>query len=291
MTNPFGVCGINGEAGHGKDLVADWLCDHFHFCKVGFADVMKRFSQKLFNFTDDQLWGPSDKRNAKDDRKVWDAAVQNFQNVAGILISEAVPASQGIGAYKSLLTWFSSIRKQCEGGKLEFSPRTILQTLGTEWGRNISPDLWSTFVFERVLPLLKAGYTYSQRHGVGAKMPIPYRGVVIADVRFISEINTIKVFGGTVARVKRMSLINKEADIGGVKNHVSEKEMKGIPDSDFDYCFEMPEGTIRVYEKLNDVFPNSLWRESTSTNSADLIPEIEIEIPEDELAFELQSKL
>lgn len=66
-----------GSAGAGKDEVAKSLIRPMHpkinsslpqFKVVALADPMKRFLMDVFNFSEEQLWGPSALRNAVDER-------------------------------------------------------------------------------------------------------------------------------------------------------------------------------------------------------------------------------
>ena len=67
------------------------------------------------------------------------------------------------------------------------SPRQMLQTLGTEWGRGtIHPEIWIRITMERAKPELAAG-----------------RVVVITDVRFDNEAQAVIDAGGEVWRVVR----------------------------------------------------------------------------------------
>lgn len=68
------------------------------------------------------------------------------------------------------------------------SPRQLLQTLGTEWGRTlIAEDVWITLMRRRVNALAAAGH----------------ETVVIADVRFDNEAQAIRDMGGEVWRIVR----------------------------------------------------------------------------------------
>ena len=67
------------------------------------------------------------------------------------------------------------------------SPRVLLQTLGTEWGREmVSDDIWIKIALRRA-----AQYEGSRW------------GVVITDVRFDNEAEAIRAAGGQVWRVER----------------------------------------------------------------------------------------
>jgi HNH endonuclease len=63
--NLIGICGV---AGAGKDTAADVLVREFGFVKVALADPIKRMTRDAFDFSEAQLWGPSDKRNEPDHR-------------------------------------------------------------------------------------------------------------------------------------------------------------------------------------------------------------------------------
>lgn len=67
------------------------------------------------------------------------------------------------------------------------SPRQLLQTLGTEWGRqSVSEDIWVRSLLERIKPWRDAGLL-----------------VVVTDVRFDNEADAIADAGGEVWRVVR----------------------------------------------------------------------------------------
>lgn len=62
------IIGILGKAGSGKNTASKVLAnlnyDHWAFCKeTAFADPIKDLCSKLFGFTYQQLWGPSQNRN------------------------------------------------------------------------------------------------------------------------------------------------------------------------------------------------------------------------------------
>jgi hypothetical protein len=91
----------------------------------------------------------------------------------------------------------------CEilGGQL---PRYGMQTLGTEWRDMIHRTLWSNIFRARVEPILKEGAP-----------------VVCTDVRFHHEEKLLRELGGTLVRVHRPGLENRD-------NHVSELEMESL---------------------------------------------------------------
>lgn len=91
------------------------------------------------------------------------------------------------------------------------SPRELMQTLGTEWGRNmINPDLWGV--------LLQSKINFNSQIA-------PNQPIVISDVRFENEADRIRNQGGKIWHITRP---NNPHNIG--KTHASEQPIKLFPD-------------------------------------------------------------
>jgi hypothetical protein len=97
--------------------------------------------------------------------------------------------------------------KEREIPTIGVSYRVLAQTLGTEWGRSIDPDLWVKIAASRI-----------------ASIPDEER-VVISDVRFPNEVASIKSQGGVIIRIIRPG-------VEPVRSHVSESN---VGDLDWDY--------------------------------------------------------
>lgn len=83
------------------------------------------------------------------------------------------------------------------------SPRQLMQTLGTDWGRElVHPDLWMTLARQRI--------------DEARAMGLP--GVVFTDTRFANEAQLVKDAGGLVIKVVR-------GTAAPVASHVSESSM------------------------------------------------------------------
>jgi hypothetical protein len=68
------------------------------------------------------------------------------------------------------------------------SPRELMQTLGTEWGRNlVHPDVWLKLAAEQIDVHLQFA-----------------SGVVVSDVRFENEAALIRQMGGVIWHVRRL---------------------------------------------------------------------------------------
>lgn len=91
--------------------------------------------------------------------------------------------------------------KESDNGFYGISPRRMLQTLGTEWGRNqINQNLWIWLMEDKINRKIDV-----LRHGA----------FVISDLRFTNEAEWVRKQGGLVVRIHR----NHEL---GVSRHVSE---------------------------------------------------------------------
>lgn len=85
------------------------------------------------------------------------------------------------------------------------SPRQLLQTLGTEWGRaTVSPDVWIRIAERRIASLAASGVAV----------------VAVADVRFDNEADWIRNHGGRVWHVQRNDLApDDHASESGIAIH------------------------------------------------------------------------
>lgn len=92
---------------------------------------------------------------------------------------------------------------------LGVSGRRLMQTLGTEWGRMVDPDLWVRHA------ALSLGL-----HDLPRSAPIHDR-IVITDVRFPNEAAWIESLGGRVIRVTRQA--------PAVAAHESEQHITQLP--------------------------------------------------------------
>lgn len=96
--------------------------------------------------------------------------------------------------------------------KSKWTPRTILQHIGTEGFRRIDPSVWVNYALRICQEQIDQGARF----------------MVITDCRFRSEAQGVWARGGEVWRIKR-------PDGGGnlgIANHASETEQEGIKDSE-----------------------------------------------------------
>ncbi len=242
------MVGINGNIGSGKDTVADVFVAA-GYCKISLADPMKRLAFQVFDFTEEQLWGPSDNRNAWDERyfkgsDAWDRAERQLFAESMPWLRDLLPITPEsflYNAQKSLIGWFWDLREHHP----DLSPRVCLQLLGTEWGRETcNEDVWVDYMNRTACKLLErydVGYpsqSYDRLFGlhIGDTDTQPI-GVVVPDVRFENELYFFKRNNCPVIKVVRPETDSDATKIG-VAQHKSETEQAGFDPSLFSIVIE-----------------------------------------------------
>ncbi len=253
------IVGITGQAGSGKDTVADRLVEEHGYVKIALADPIKRLGREVFGFTDQQLWGPSEFRNARDERydyfcsvrpggakfvpstqlsrvaaecdPGWLAAAQALQACAKEWLDTVLPGAD----VQSLFDWFSALGNN----HARLSPRVMLQHLGTEWGREVADEnIWVNCMLRTAEQVLD-GHEYDRRVGITGPAPaagVP-TGVLVSDVRFRNELDAIRKAGGKLIRVIRAETDDKSLKTG-IEGHASEAEQRSFKSSDFDVIIQ-----------------------------------------------------
>ena len=194
MTLPT-LIGFTGRAGSGKTTAANWaLRNHKNCLKMSFASPLKAAARELINSVRPKDH-PVTAANYLTDRNLKETPIPFLANV---------------------------------------TPRRLLQTLGTEWGRNaIHPDFWVIIAAQKIERLL--GHSY--RQGTIRLQ------AVFDDVRFENEAEMIRAYGGTIVHIERPGLTAVEA-------HASE-----ALDFEPDYAF-VNDGTAEDLERwLTQTFP------------------------------------
>lgn len=240
---PFGT--LCGTAGAGKDTVAGILKEEFGAQPIAFADRLKQFGYHVMGFTEEQLWGPSSSRNAVDPRfspgglgDAWDALFDSVDDLGGSRsrlqwtrrwISDLGLEIRYREAFSRLRSWARSLVPYAAQGGL--SPRVVLQTLGTEWGREMDPRLWITNGFLTASRLHDGGYRYDRINGLVAdptRGPVPF--VAITDGRFPNEgIETLRHGGSLILVEDPTTEGTQAAQKAGVQGHASELQLNAIP--------------------------------------------------------------
>jgi hypothetical protein len=255
------LIGISGPAGCGKDTVAGFLAQDAQFVIVALADPIKRICKEVYDFTDEQLWGPSASRNAPDTRYVRRPARREWtcteccHRILGNPFEE-----KAIGPLGPKTCYVCHKQGESLNGEYHLvsipvehlTPRHALQQLGTEWGRTCYPNTWVDLCIRTARKLLDDhSARYTQKHGVhhlednriweeaDRIEANRVRGVAVPDVRFRNEMAALREAGARLVRVVRPG-----AGLSGSAGaHVSEMEQREIPDSEFDRIL-YNEGTL-----------------------------------------------
>jgi len=197
------------------------------FVRVAFADPLKRYAKDIYDFTDQQLWGPSEMRNLPDKRYPREHTWKVVKDEDGIETGWSCVccgADRPVGGSPSI--------EQCY-----LTARYALQLLGTEFGRHCYPDTWVDYAIRVAKALKGGGCYYDMKRGLGyvsyvdGPNTLAKTDVVISDVRFLNEIRGIHRGGGYVIRIKPPK---PKGSSESWRKHQSEVEQEGIPDSEFD---------------------------------------------------------
>ncbi len=172
--------GLHGKAGASKDTAADYLCHQHGWMRYALADPIRA---GLY-------------------------AMLYKLKLDGDITPELAPA-----------VFTDRFLKEKTLPGIGKSPRQLMQTLGTEWGREmVHPRLW----------LILADATIERHRDQGGV------GMVITDIRFPDEAEWIRSHGGKVWRITR-------TDTTPVNDHISEA---GLPDHLIDLTINN-NGTIK----------------------------------------------
>lgn len=150
------IIGFTGKAGSGKTLARDWiLAEHRKAVQMSFARPIKRMMFEL--------------------------------------IEEVVPKSHPISPAEYMND--PVLKEQPLNFLGGFTPRYLMQTLGTEWGRQaVHPDFWVMIAAAKVERLLASGFVNF------ADQPLR---MVFDDVRFANEAAMVRAYRGVVVRIVR----------------------------------------------------------------------------------------
>lgn len=142
------ILALCGNLGSGKDTVASIL-QIYGFVPIGFADALKQLVGSIFPFSEGTLFGPSDKRNAKDPYacldSYWDEVLGQIP-FAGPKVLRLFPHLDFNEVLLSLKEFVHQIRREAIFQKEPYadglSARQILQQIGTEWARSLDDQVW-----------------------------------------------------------------------------------------------------------------------------------------------------
>ncbi len=191
-----------GKAGAGKDLAGSILCEDGRGQTLAFADKLKQICMEMFGLSEADCYTQEGKV------KPTNLPCMMCPTCGSVLCEEIVLDKVKHGSCR-LCGAVGDIKVFAT----KWTPRTILQYVGTEGFRAIDPQVWVRYAVNEA----------KRRLGDDAEF------VVITDCRFRSEAQAIWAAGGEVWRIKRPSL---EAGTVGISGHASEMEQDSISDSE-----------------------------------------------------------
>ena len=249
-----------GQAGVGKDTLGTYLSYNHGATCIALADPIKRICQYVFEFTDEQLWGPSKFRGEIDKRYAGIESQELLRtkiNAKLNLITGSYPEIPNMHLFKGRLRdhLFDCRAKALEG----LTPRYCLQTLGTEFGRSTDPNIWVKIALDTATKLLEdPTLTYVPSKGIQKRNPGTREwktgGIVITDGRFRNEILEVKKIGGIAVGLRRTGLPQAP------KTHQSETELEEIPLQWFDYLL-WNNRDIRDLDTKADALISKVWHQ------------------------------
>lgn len=219
---------LSGKAGSGKDTVGEMLEQELGFAqRIALADPIKRFGYHVLDMPEDVLWGPSELRSTAFSRKhLSDRNSSNQGEQASRRWVNEVAEATGKSVDEvedSLQAWFQ-IHVGHRFSQGDVTARSVLQTLGTEFGRYLDQDVWVKCAKKAADECLSGRIGYDKIHG--STTPKQTNVVIVTDGRFRNEVLAVRAWGGVAIRVWNPLAKGLE---GEAAKHASETEQDTIP--------------------------------------------------------------
>jgi hypothetical protein len=232
-----------GSASSGKDTLVDMIPN---CAKIALADVVKRIVQSAYDFTDDQLWGPSHKRNEPDKRYPRDHTW--VENTKGMTLKAQLDEVHNNGFRFSCACCGQIVGRIGDrpdndaATQCYLNARYTLTSFGTTAGRDCYENTWIDYTVRTAEKLIKSqGKLYykassglrSSEYDFGTEL-LPTNVVAVPDCRFRNELEGFRARGAKLVRIRRVGAGLPNA----VGMHQSEREVADIPDDKFDLVIE-----------------------------------------------------
>jgi hypothetical protein len=273
------IIGVSGKIGSGKDTVGNIIqyltepelqenSDCLDFLKNGFAMTqypftwqIKKFADKLKECASLILGIPrEDLEKIEVKNRVLGKEWIRYGKANGFFIKgdERImnnePCSKEEYEIELKTNWQTTY-------KLEHTPRTILQLLGTEVGRFIHPDFWinALFVNYKLVSFQHSLIDHSGNSNpniimVGELMVVEFPNWIITDMRFPNELDSVKSRGGITIRVNRG--IRCKDGLSDITNRMIQEihpSETALDNAIFDYTIDN-NGTIEeLIEKVKEI--------------------------------------
>jgi uncharacterized protein YlaI len=210
------VIALLGRAGSGKDLAGSMLCQAGRGEAMAFADKLKSICGELFGLSHDDMYTQEGKTRPTQFDCLMCPECKSLE-------VDQVTRDRVVFGDCKLCGTTGDVRVF----RSKWTPRTILQYIGTEGFRAVDPSVWVRYTIEQARKALGAGCAPGTC-GQCEACDVP-QFVVITDCRFRSEAEAIWSAGGEVWRIKRPAV---EGEAVGLPGHASEAEQASIADSE-----------------------------------------------------------
>jgi hypothetical protein len=233
---------LKGAAGVGKDTVAALIkAQDPKIISLAMADPIKRLASKMFGIPYAYLWGDSIERSKPIEGFSMDPIPNivsrvhiEVENIVQVIAAEDPVAYQCSNPMDTLSKYLAELKTYSKYNPV--TTRYILQTLGTEWGRNkVHQNLWVLYAIRTINRLLVGGLDYTSPGGLAYNKNTYYNAGLITDGRFRNEVLKAKNIGCTILHVSRSTELSDLAKRTGAPGHQSEAELETIPDYWADY--------------------------------------------------------
>lgn len=224
------VMAFAGKMGSGKDTAAAVLLAR-GYVRVALADELKRLARAIYALSDEALFGPSAARNAP-----FDASEAYWAQVHARIDEQRPWLTQLFADAPTVLhdptVWLHTVT-EAHMRAPACTARTILQFLGTEWGRDSWRDVWVNQVGKVYEQLRLGGWHYEARRGLvlSENRGFRYAGMVVTDARFANEMEAVHRWGGLVYWIdasRRLSSNPPPGLDGRNVKHASEGEFAAL---------------------------------------------------------------
>lgn len=195
MTTRIPIIAICGRKGSGKDTVADILREKYHLQPVAFADPFKRMMMRVFDISEEVLWGPSavkektlksilKRQDVTLDESYWiDVHVradEHTQEINSLFYDVEAGTQHCPDPLPSLFMFIRDFKRIEDTVTL----RHMMQQIGSQWGRRLWKDVWCYHACKAV-DLMAKGQVYTRADGItGDVTNEKPAGFIFTDCRF-----------------------------------------------------------------------------------------------------------
>lgn len=255
MKDTITIC---GNSKSGKDTVAEYIAKKHGYTTLALANPIKKFLKDLFEFDDNQLYGPGIYRDMPDARfhdydcRAWldvlkkcfgrNSLLQTFVERLSNITELSFDRNDVVNELAAIIL---SLREQ----HTALSPRVALQEVGTSWGRDkVNQNLWVIYAQKTIKLSRKNCIVINNSNGTSnGKFVSSFislnKKFIITDIRFRNEFDAFNASNAFSIKVKRPNL--------EIMDHTSETELLTFPDDIFSAIIDNNGSLEDLYAKVD----------------------------------------